>query len=153
MMPSCCSACNLSQYVHDLKHGYYGRRHLARVHPDSRLSMIVDGSDNGEYGLPYFHIKTKETSKGFKLKTKLIGVLTHGRKVNIYTLLQNQGTGGFSHQIEPTCHALEFSVPFPFSSSLHDLAHPRCSTNWAVSRDRPCASLVFAGECEDLSIP
>lgn len=82
-----------TQYVHELKHGYYGRRHIARVQPESSLSIIIDGSDNGEYGLPYFHVKTKGTSKGFKLKIKLVGVLVHGRKVNIYTLPQNQGTG------------------------------------------------------------
>ena len=34
------------------------------------MSMIVDGSDNQEYGLPYFCQVDKETSGGLKFKVK-----------------------------------------------------------------------------------
>ena len=81
------------QYVKELKNGYYGRRAMAKLDPANSLSIIIDGSDNGEYGFPYFYVKTKETSKGFKMKTKLIGALVHGRQLNVFTLPWNTFTG------------------------------------------------------------
>ena len=60
-------------------------------------SVIIDGSDQADYGLPYFHVKTKASSKGFKMKCKLIGSLVHGRQLNVFTMLQNNATGANFH--------------------------------------------------------
>ena len=40
-----------------------------------------------KYGLPYFHLKSKSSEKGYKLKNKLYGVLMHGRKHGIHVII------------------------------------------------------------------
>lgn len=79
--------------VWEAKQCYYNARDQARLDPNSLLSMIIDGSDQANYGMPYFAVKTKENCKGHKMKTKLIGSLVHGRQLNVFTAGENLHTG------------------------------------------------------------
>lgn len=79
--------------VWEAKQTYYNAREEAKQNPKKLLSIIIDGSDQAEMGLPYFHVKTKANSKGHKLKTKLIGALVHGRQLNVFTAGENLHTG------------------------------------------------------------
>ena len=60
------------------KYSYYTKRYMATTYPNKCVSIIIDGSDMANYGLPFFYLKTKETIKGYKMQIKLIGVIVHG---------------------------------------------------------------------------
>ena len=45
------------------------------------------------YGLPYFHVKTKDSNKGYKLPIKLTGVKVHGWGHCVFTFGCNIPTG------------------------------------------------------------
>ena len=49
--------------------------------------MMVYYFFKAKYGLPYFHLKSKSSDKGFKLKNKLYGVIVHGRKHGIHIFI------------------------------------------------------------------
>jgi hypothetical protein len=65
---------------------YHSKRREAVEHPDRVLSLILDGADQGSYGLPYFPEITKTTSSAFKQRYHLIGVLAHGIGAWVYTM-------------------------------------------------------------------
>lgn len=71
------------------REAYYERRKLARESPDEYLSITIDGADQGAYGQPYFHEKSKAHSKYYKIRVHVMGVLAHGRRVDCYTYLDN----------------------------------------------------------------
>jgi hypothetical protein len=48
-------------------------------------SMAVDGSENSKYGLPYLHVIDKSTAEGYKMQTRLYGVIVHGVMAAAYT--------------------------------------------------------------------
>ena len=48
--------------VKSMRRAYYIRRALSILAPDEWVSIIVDGSDQTAYGLPYFPVKTKRVS-------------------------------------------------------------------------------------------
>ena len=59
------------------KDAYYSRRAFARKNPDQAMSIIMDGSDMGSYGIPYFHENSKAQT-GWKMRVGLMGVIVHG---------------------------------------------------------------------------
>jgi hypothetical protein len=73
---------------------YYQRRRLAFEEPDKYLSLIVDGADQAQYKLPYFHQRSKTTDAAYRSRIYLMGVLMHGRAAYGYTFGDNvkQGT-------------------------------------------------------------
>uniref|UniRef100_A0A7S4D9F0 DUF7869 domain-containing protein n=1 Tax=Heterosigma akashiwo TaxID=2829 RepID=A0A7S4D9F0_HETAK len=64
---------------------YEGRILEARNYPKHFLSMVIDGSDNGEYGLPHFARKGHEDEKGHKQLFSLYGAIVHGHFTKCYT--------------------------------------------------------------------
>ena len=74
------------------KSEYYRHRDLARKHPEEYISMIIDGADQSNYGLPHFHEKAKSFS-GLVQDCKIMGTLAHGRASFIYLCPMNVGSG------------------------------------------------------------
>ena len=70
--------------VREDRYNYECRIYQAKEYPTFVMDIVIDGSDNGQYGFPYFAEKTKETDKGWKLKTKLYAALVHGWGVCCY---------------------------------------------------------------------
>ena len=58
----------------------------AKENNSNKLSIIIDGSDFMRYGLPHFANPTKETSKGYKMQLKLMGVIIHGIKCKVFLI-------------------------------------------------------------------
>ena len=50
------------------------------------MSIIIDGSDMACYGFPYFSKKSKESTKGYKIPMKLVGVIVHGIQTFVYLI-------------------------------------------------------------------
>ncbi len=86
--------------VHDERMEYQKKRDRARLNPSEYCSIIIDGADQREYGLPHFAIKTKD-QKGLSLKLKLIGLLEHEVQnvLHIFTMTEEHETGA-NHIIE-----------------------------------------------------
>ena len=53
------------------------------------MSIIIDGSDMATYGLPYFCRVSKDTTTGYKMLMKLIGVIVHGVGVYVFLVHKN----------------------------------------------------------------
>ena len=73
-------SCNFCVYRYEI-------RILEAKNSDNLMSATIDGSDNGEYGFPYWADKTKGTQKGYKVKTKLYSMLVHN--IGVYTYVFN----------------------------------------------------------------
>ena len=69
------------------RNAYYNRKKLGIDKGSTYMSMIVDGADQGEYALPYEHIKNKGSETCEKIKMKLMGVLVHGVRAFAYTVV------------------------------------------------------------------
>lgn len=72
---------------------YLQAKERARDEPQSLLCIAIDGSDQSSYAAPYFRQETKDTSKGWKMRMKLIGALGTGRMCMFYTILSNWESG------------------------------------------------------------
>ena len=72
---------------------YYEHINLSKLKPNIYLSLIIDGSDNMNYGLPYFYQKTKQSQKGYKFPIKLVGVKVHNLGDIVFTLPCNITSG------------------------------------------------------------
>ena len=70
--------------VREDRYGYEMRILQSKEYSEELMNITIDGSDNGQYGFPYWAIKTKETDKGYKLKAKLYAALVHGHGVYAY---------------------------------------------------------------------
>ena len=57
------------------------------------LSIIIDGSDQAAYGLPYFNVVGKSDGTGHKMKCKLMAAIVHGHYAVVFTQLENLATG------------------------------------------------------------
>ena len=77
----------------------YHYRIAKAIHFKDCWSWIADGSDNSRYGLPYVHVVDKETAEGWKLQTRLYGVIVHGICSCAYTFPAYM-TGGSNCMIE-----------------------------------------------------
>ena len=64
--------------------GYWGRRRKGVVRPEESLSMIVNGADVRDDGIPHFHQKSYALQGCFKLPVHCFGVLVHGMNPFIY---------------------------------------------------------------------
>ena len=58
---------------------YEMRKREAAEKPNDILSLALDGGDQGAYGTPYFHQKTKASDKWFKMRNYVVGVCIHNR--------------------------------------------------------------------------
>ena len=66
---------------------FYGMRIMeARQYPEELWSMVIDGSDTSEWGIPHPAVKTHESQKGKKLQCKVYGVIVHGHFAACYVL-------------------------------------------------------------------
>ena len=64
--------------VYEERSAYKKKALNSTMNPKLFLSIIIDGSNMGCYGFPYFSQKTKSTSTGYKIIMKLVGVIVHG---------------------------------------------------------------------------
>lgn len=64
---------------------YRAKRQHAQTFKEQCISLIVDGTDQGSWGTPYFRQPTKDTASFWKLKTHITGVMAHGHGSFIYT--------------------------------------------------------------------
>jgi hypothetical protein len=72
---------------------YY--RHMAQAtrHPREYLSLIIDGADQSDHGLPHFHARSHKTEAAWKMKLHLMGVIAHGRGSFLYTVPSHAAQG------------------------------------------------------------
>lgn len=82
------------------REGYKRRCELAIQNPRKYCSIILDGADQKNYGLPHFMNSTK-SDKGHKLKVKCVGVLEHRKekKLTLFPMTEEFQTGA-NHVIE-----------------------------------------------------
>ena len=80
---------------------YYNKRNSAKNNKDC-LSIIIDGSDMANYGIPYFFDITKDSSSGLKIPMKLYGAIVHG--INTFAYVLNKNWGGDSNTIVNIIH-------------------------------------------------
>jgi hypothetical protein len=78
-----------ARHLQDVREDRYGYklRMLQAKNSENIMSATIDGSDNGEYGFPYWADKTKQTDKGYKIKSKLYAMLVHN--IGVYTYVFN----------------------------------------------------------------
>ena len=72
------------KFVRNERGGYYIRRETARTEPGKYLSIIIDGADAKDYGVPYFCEATHSSQKLWQIPVYIIGVLVHGRQSHVY---------------------------------------------------------------------
>jgi hypothetical protein len=77
------------EFIRKERNVYYVKRATARLDPSSAVSLIIDGSDMANYGLPHFAIRTKETVVGYKMLMKLVGVIIHGIGAYVFIVHKN----------------------------------------------------------------
>jgi hypothetical protein len=85
---------------------YRKKRCYAHQYPSECLSIIIDGTAQGSWGLPYFGQKDKENDTLPKLKTHITGVLVHGHGAFIYTCPQ-KFKGGTNLTVEVLTRVLK----------------------------------------------
>lgn len=64
---------------------YYRNRLRAQLDRDNYLSLIIDGADQSDHGVPHFAQRSHLTEACHKLRVKLMGVIAHGRGVWAFT--------------------------------------------------------------------
>lgn len=105
----------IERYAHHLRFvkgerdGYEVRQSLAEENPSKYCSIILDGADQTNFGLPHFPTSTK-SDKGHKLKCKIVGCLEHvlrgGEKLSLYAMTEEYETGA-NHVIEVAHRVLQ----------------------------------------------
>ena len=85
---------------------YAQRIILSKRRPDLYLHMTIDGSDNSSYGFPYFAQKDHNSSKGYKIRSKLYASILHGQFGAVFTYASNL-VGGSNVTIEIIHRTLE----------------------------------------------
>ena len=84
------------------RESYQMRQSLAEEDPNKYMSIIIDGADQKNYGLPHFYLSTK-SDVGHKLKVKVVGGLEHvargHRHLSLYAMTEEYETGA-NHVIE-----------------------------------------------------
>ena len=96
-----------ARHLQDVREDRYGYelRILQAKNSENIMSATIDGSDNGEYGFPYWADKTKQTDKGYKIKSKLYAMLVHN--IGVYTYVFNAHLpGGTNVTINVLHHTL-----------------------------------------------
>ena len=72
---------------------YYTHMALATRHPGEYLSLIIDGADQSDHGLPHFHTRSHKTEAAWKMKLHLMGVIAHGRGSFLFTVPSHAAQG------------------------------------------------------------
>ena len=72
---------------------YYMHRSKARTHPNTYMSMIIDGADQSKYDLPYWCERSHASDETTRLKMHLYGVLVHGRAAYCFTCPDHEEQG------------------------------------------------------------
>jgi hypothetical protein len=72
-------------FVQNERMEYWRKRCWCERNSDHAISIIVDGTDQGSWGVPYFRQKTKLSEKYYKLRTHITGAIVHGHRSYIYT--------------------------------------------------------------------
>jgi len=85
-------------------------RMKAQRNPSLFCSFVIDGADKSAFGLPHFVFGTK-SSRGEKIKVKLVGALEHGpcNHLTLFLLTEEYETGG-NHVIETIHRVLQRKV-------------------------------------------
>ena len=81
---------------------YHSNRQKAQTDPDKFASIIVDGADQSEFGLPHFEFSTKATA-GHAMKMNVVGLLEHrgGRTKHLWLLTMTEDfETGSNHVVE-----------------------------------------------------
>lgn len=77
----------LRKHIDDVKlerAAYWGRRRRACVNPKETMSIIIDGADVRNNGVPFFFEKTYAMQSTFKIGVHVFGVLVHGSRPFLY---------------------------------------------------------------------
>lgn len=77
-----------AKHLYDIKRErlvYYRNRLRAQLDRKNYLSMIIDGADQSDHGIPHFSQRSHLTEASHKLRVKLMGVIAHGRGVWCFT--------------------------------------------------------------------
>ena len=77
------------QHIRDVKEDryFYGMRVMeAKQYPEDLWSMVIDGSDTSQWGIPHPATRTHESQKGKKMGCKVYGVIVHGHFACCYVL-------------------------------------------------------------------
>lgn len=97
------------KFIEKERFAYEERQALAEQSPDRYCSIIIDGADQKNYGLPHFATNTKSDA-GQKLKVKVVGVLEHivrGQEwLSLFTMTEEYETGA-NHIVEVVHRALQ----------------------------------------------
>ena len=82
------------RFVQGERDSYYRRISAAQRHPHSYLSVIIDGSDNSQYHLPYFVHRDADSNSGWKIGLHLFGAIVHGVGPQLFPIYDTcpQGT-------------------------------------------------------------
>lgn len=97
------------RFIEGERDAYEVRQSLAEENPGKYCSIILDGADQKNYGLPHFPNHTK-SDVGHKLKVKVVGCLEHvlrgGEKLSLYAMTEEYETGA-NHVIEVAHRVLQ----------------------------------------------
>ena len=79
---------------------FYGMRIMeAKQFREDIWSMVIDGSDTSEWGIPHTAVRTHDSQKGKKMGCKVYGVIVHGHFAACY-VLNSHLPGGTNVTIE-----------------------------------------------------
>ena len=97
----------------------------ARQYPKDLWSMVIDGSDTSEWGIPHPAMNTHESQKGKKLQCKAYGVFVHGHFAACYVLNSHLPGGTnitveYLHQIFMKLHAQGKRFPRRLNIQLYN---------------------------------
>ena len=90
------------RHIQDVKEDryFYGMRIMeAKQFPNDIWSMVIDGSDTSQWGIPHPAQRTHESQKGKKLQCHIYGVIVHGHFAACY-VLNSHLPGGTNVTIE-----------------------------------------------------
>lgn len=97
------------RFIEQERNAYEARQALAEQNPGRYCSIIVDGADQKNYGLPHFARSTKSDS-GHKIKIKVVGVLEHvlrGKEcLSLFAMTEEYETGS-NHIVEVVHQTLQ----------------------------------------------
>jgi hypothetical protein len=84
------------QHIADIKAergAYMARKRHAAMFPRETLSMIIDGADQQNMGVPWYIEKTNKMKNMYKIGFNVYGVLVHGHIPYVYLVQDNVKLG------------------------------------------------------------
>jgi hypothetical protein len=85
-----------SKHIKDIKAergAYMNRKRHAALYPDETMSIIIDGADQQNMGVPWYVEKSNMMKNTHKIGFNVYGVLVHGRKPYVYMVQDNVKLG------------------------------------------------------------